>query len=175
MDVAIRLLMRPYDRCHPKLETGVKKQSVVFIGAASVMLFCSSLQADTIAPGDVKIDNLQVATSLVGAPGDPVEGRKTFANRKLGNCLACHANADLADQLFHGEVGPSLDGAGDRWTTQQLRAIVVNAKAVFTDLTVMPAFYSLEVGENVRDSLVGKTILSAQEVEDIVAYLTTLK
>jgi len=132
-------------------------------------------KADTVAPGDVKIENLAVSSPLTAVPGDAGAGKKAFANRKQGNCLACHANSDMADQLFHGEVGPSLDGAGARWSKEMLRTIVVNAKAVFSDQTVMPGFYSLAVGEDVRKDLVGKTILTAQQVEDIVAYLVTLK
>ena len=139
------------------------------------MLIASTLMAGTVAPSDVKIENIAVSASLTGVAGDAVAGREAFADKKLGNCLACHANADLSDQLFHGEIGPSLNGVGDRWTEQQLRAIVVNAKIIFTDRTIMPAFYSLEVGENVRMDLIGETILSAEQVEDIVAYLATLK
>jgi len=157
------------------LEISVKKRGVLFVGFAGMAMLCSSLLADIVAPDEVQIENLSIATPLAGAPGDPVAGRQSFADRKLGNCLACHANSDLSDQLFHGEVGPSLDGVGSRWTEQQLRTIVVNAKAVFSEATIMPAFYSLDVGEGVREDLIGKTILSAQEVEDIVAYLTTLK
>ncbi|MFK8083639.1 MAG: sulfur oxidation c-type cytochrome SoxX [Granulosicoccus sp.] len=153
----------------------MKKSSVLLAGGIGMALFGSSIFADIVAPGDVEIENLSIATSLSGEPGNPAEGKKTFANRKLGNCLACHANADLSEQLFHGEVGPALDGVASRWTEEQLRTIVVNSKVVFTDQTVMPAFYSLEVGEDVREDLIGKTILSAQEVEDIVAYLITLK
>lgn len=128
-----------------------------------------------VAPNDVVIENLEISKPLTATAGDPAEGKNVFSNRKLGNCLACHANSDMADQLFHGEVGPSLDGAGTRWKPEQLRTIVVNAKAVFSDATVMPGFYSLDVGENVRKDLIGKTILSAQQVEDLVAYLETLK
>ncbi len=131
--------------------------------------------ANTIAPNDVTIENLGIAESLTGVAGDPAEGRKIFMSKKLGNCLACHANKDMADQQFHGEIGPSLDGVASRWKAEQLRTIVVNAKAVFTDLTVMPGFYSLDVGANIREDLIGKTILSAQQVEDVVAYLATLK
>lgn len=152
----------------------MKLSSTVVFGAIGLFL-CGISVADVTAPGDVKIENLSIEASLTGASGNAEEGRKTFANRKLGNCLACHANSDLADQLFHGEVGPSLDGAGTRWSEGMLRTIVVNAKAVFTDQTVMPGFYSLEVGKNVRKDLVGKTILTAEQVEDIVAYLVTLK
>lgn len=154
----------------------MKKRSVLLAGYLGSMLIASSLMAsDTVAPGDVKMEGIAVSQSLTGVAGDPAVGREAFANKKLGNCLACHVNDDLSAQLFHGEVGPSLNGAAGRWTEAQLRGILVNSKAVFTDRTIMPAFYSLEVGDNVRTDLVGKTILSAQQVEDIVAYLTTLK
>ena len=132
--------------------------------------------AAEVAPADVKItDDMTVEASLTGVPGDASKGREVFANRRLGNCLACHANTDMKDQLFHGDVGPSLDGVASRWNEAQLRAIVVNSKKVFTDATVMPGFYTLDVGINVREESVGKTILSAQDVEDVVAYLATLK
>jgi len=145
-------------------------------------LFCFALavflhhtvSADT-APGDVEIKDLAIETPLTDTAGDPVSGRKIFYNKKQGNCLACHANSDLADQQFHGEIGPSLDGVGSRWAEAQIRTILVDAKAVFTAETVMPGFYSLNVGANVRKDLVGKTILDAQQIEDLVAYLTQLK
>lgn len=147
----------------------------IIAAVACLMTAGSALAAGPIAPGDVKIEDGKLAVSVSGAAGDAAEGRKTFSNRKLGNCLACHAVSDQKEQLFHGEVGPSLDGAGERWSESELRAIVVNSKAVFSKDTVMPGFYSLEVGENVRKDLVGKTILTAQQVEDVVAYLATLK
>lgn len=141
-----------------------------------VLIASSNVLADgVVAPEDVKVENLQISQSVSGAAGDAAAGRKVFANKKQGNCLACHANAEMSDHQFHGGVGPSLDGVGGRWSENQLRTIVVNAKAVFSENTVMPGFYSLDVGENVRKDLVGKTILSAQQVEDIVAYLSTLK
>lgn len=152
----------------------MKKHSALLIAGIG-LVFCSSLLAEITSPENVTIENLSITSSLTGKAGDPVAGREIFADRKLGNCLACHANQDLSEQLFHGEVGPALDGTGSRWTEQQLRTIVVNAKKVFSDMTVMPAFYSLEVGADVKEELVGKTILTAQEVEDVVAYLTTLK
>jgi len=146
-----------------------------FTSIVLVALVAPTFADSVVLPRDVKIENLAISTPLTSKPGDPVAGKEAFANRKLGNCLACHANSDMSDQLFHGEVGPSLDGAGTRWQPEMLRTIVVNAKAVFADQTVMPGFYSLDVGENVRKDLVGKTILTAQQVEDIVAYLSTLK
>ena len=147
-------------------------QSLLF--TAVVMAFINNATADT-APADVEIKDLVIENSLTGSAGDPAEGRKVFADRKLGNCLACHANSEMADQQFHGEVGPSLDGVATRWTEGHLRTILVNAKAVFSEETVMPGFYSLEVGANVRKDLIGKTILSAGQIEDLVAYLQQLK
>jgi sulfur-oxidizing protein SoxX len=131
--------------------------------------------ADDVAPDSVQFADEMVKASLTGAPGDAGEGANVFKNRKLGNCLACHANKAMAKELFHGNVGPALDGVGKRRSPEQLRAIVANAKAVFGDETVMPGFYSLKVGKDVAEKFVGKTILSAQQVEDVVAYLSTLK
>ncbi|MFV2035676.1 MAG: sulfur oxidation c-type cytochrome SoxX [Halocynthiibacter sp.] len=144
--------------------------------AGLTIFLAGTALAETVAPGDVTIsDDLTISKSLTGMAGDPVAGRKVFANRKQGNCLACHANKDLSEQLFHGEIGPPLDGVAERWNVEQFRAIVTNAKVVFSDATMMPGFYSLEVGEDVAKKFVGKTILTAQQVEDVVAYLTTLK
>ncbi len=138
------------------------------------VLFCGPAIAD-IAPGDIQIKDGEVSKSLSGKPGDPKAGKKWFAGRKLGNCLACHQNSDAKDEPFHGEVGTVLDGVGSRYSEAQLRAILINSKAVFGDQTMMPAFYK-QVGFNrVRKNFQDKTILSAQQVEDVIAYLQTLK
>jgi len=143
--------------------------------AGLVLLAAPVATAGTVAPDSVPIEDMELKQSLTGAPGDAVAGREAFADRKKGNCLACHANADLNDQLFHGEVGPVLDGVADRWNEAQLRAIIVNSKDVFGEQTIMPGFYTMKVGINVAEKHAGTTILSAEEVEDIVAYLLTLK
>ena len=107
------------------------------------------------------------------AQGDADAGKEAFVGRKLGNCLACHVNDDASNLSFHGEVGPSLNGVADRWDATQLRGILVNSKMTFED-TIMPAFYG-EDGTRILKKFVGTTILSAQQVEDVVAYLQTLK
>jgi len=140
--------------------------------------FCSASSFTTakdVPPVDVKIVDGMVAAPVSDAPASVTDGRKFFADRGLGNCLACHANAEMSEHLFHGEVGPPLDGVAERWSPEQLRAIIVNSKAVFGEQTVMPGFYSLEAGKDVRKDLIGKTILTAEQVESIVAYLATLK
>lgn len=153
-----------------KLMNGVK----LFLAGALLLPASVAISAD-VAPDAVKFEDNTVVASLSGAPGDPVAGAAAFKDRSLGNCLACHANKDMEQELFHGNVGPSMDGVADRWTPEELRAIVSDAKKVFGEETVMPGFYSLEVGLTVRENLVGKTVLSAQQVEDVVAYLATLK
>lgn len=151
------------------------KAARLTLAAAALCAGVTTAVAKDVPPGDVKIMDGELATPVTDATADAAEGRKYFADRKLGNCLACHANTDMSEQLFHGEVGPPLDGVAERWSTEQLRAIVVNSKAVFGDQTVMPGFYTLDVGKHVRKDLVGKTILTAEQVESIVAYLGTLK
>lgn len=146
------------------------------VATAGVVLMTTAMAfAAEVAPDDVVVEDLKVVASLTGAPGNPEDGAKTMIDRRLGNCLACHSVSALKDQPFHGDVAPPLDGVADRWSPEELRAIVVDAKKVFTEESVMPGFYSLDVGINVREDLVGKTILTAQQVEDVVAYLSTLK
>ncbi len=145
------------------------------IAAVVVCAGAGFASAEIIAPADVKIVDMVVAESLTGVPGDPVNGRKVFADRKKGNCLACHANADLSELLFHGEVGPPLDGVAERYDAGFLRALLVNSKEVFEG-TIMPAFYvENDTLNRVMSKFDGKTILTAQEVEDVIAYLQTLK
>ena len=141
--------------------------SVVFLGI-------SSAYADITAPNDVSFEDGAVAVSVTCTGGSAESGRAVFQNRKQGNCLACHVNSDAADAPFHGEVGPSLDGAGDRWSEAELRGIVTNSKLTFED-TIMPAFY-IESGYNrPLEKFAGKSILSAEQVEDVVSYQLTLK
>lgn len=142
--------------------------------AGAIFAATAAAGAETM-PGEVKIVDGSVMQSLTGQSGDPAMGREWAAGRKLGNCLACHTNSDLKELPFHGEVGPSLDGVGDRWSAEELRAILVNSKAVFGEATIMPAFYRDSGFYRPAEDFVGKSILSAQQVEDIIAYLLTLK
>ncbi len=113
-----------------------------------------------------------IPQSLTGKAGDPDAGRKTVINRKKGNCLACHV-MPIPEQQFHGEVAPPIMDAGDRFSEAELRMRMVDAKVIDED-TMMPSFY--KTGQHmVLKKFEGKTILSAQEVEDVVAYLMTLK
>lgn len=146
----------------------------LFVTVAITFASATALSAEEVKPMNVMFADGMVEASLTGVAGDAANGRKVFANRKQGNCLACHANSDMSEQSFHGEVGPMLDGVADRWSEADLRGIVSNAKMMF-DGTIMPAFYISEGYERPLEKFEGKSILSAQQVEDVVAYLLTLK
>lgn len=148
---------------------------IVAVALPLLLLSAAFVNAAEMAPGEVKITDNALAASVSGLTGNPEEGAKVFKDTKLGNCLACHVNKAMAKELFQGNVGPTLDGAATRWKVEQLRAIIVNAKAVFGPDTTMPGFYSLDVGTGIREDLVGKTVLTSQQVEDVVAYVATLK
>ena len=154
------------------------KTKISLSGAALVaaLLLGPANASNTVAPDDVVInEDRQVATALTSTQGEPATGREWFQDRKLGNCLACHQNADISEQPFHGEVGPELNGVADRYSEQELRAIVVNSKQVFGNETIMPSFYRLKNGARTAEDFQGKTILTAQQVEDVISYLLTLK
>lgn len=149
--------------------------SVVATGLVAVGLAATAVNAEPVSPAAVNIVDGEIKASLTGKPGSAVKGAEWFSNRRLGNCLACHVNPEMTKEQFHGEVGPSLEGVASRWNETQLRAIVVNPKKVFGDGTLMPAFYRTTGFYRTKKDFDGKTILSAEQVEDVVAYLMTLK
>ena len=138
--------------------------------------------AGETSPKDVQYDDYgAIEASLTGVAGDPANGAFIVGEKSKGNCVACHEVEALADIPFHGEVGPMLDGAGDRWTEAELRGLVANAKMTFEG-TVMPAFFKDDGYIRPGDAYTGKapsapltSILTAQEIEDVVAFLATLK
>lgn len=148
---------------------------------AAAMIGGSAAIAE-IGPKEVQFnEDGAIEASLSGKPGDAAMGAEIVATKSRGNCIACHEVTALADTPFHGEVGPMLDGAGDRWTEAELRGLVANPKMTFEG-TVMPSFYQVEGFTRPGDAYTGKAaqgelapLLSAQEIEDVVAFLMTLK
>lgn len=117
-----------------------------------------------------------IPQSLTGKPGDPAAGLKVVLNRKQGNCLACH-NIPLPGgkaAYAPGNVGPPLNGVGGALSAGELRLRVVNSKLV-DPATIMPAYYRVSGLYDVDPKFAGKPMLTAQQVEDVVAFLTTLK
>ena len=107
------------------------------------------------------------------AAGNPERGRQIVANRQVGLCLLCHA-APIPEERFQGNLAPDLRGVGARLSEAQIRARVVDPSKANPD-TIMPAYYKTEGLARVAASFRGKTILSAEQIEDVVAYLVTLK
>jgi L-cysteine S-thiosulfotransferase len=115
----------------------------------------------------------EIAEPLGAAPGDAARGRAIVASRQQGLCLLCHTGP-IPEERFQGNLAPDLAGAGGRWSAAQLRARIVDASR-FNPGTIMPAYYKTEGLVRVAPALKGKPILTAQQVEDVVAYLQTLK
>jgi len=115
-----------------------------------------------------------VATPLPGATsGDAARGRAIVANRQLSLCLLCHTGP-IPEERFQGNLAPDLQGAGARWTADQLRDRIMDASRFNPD-TIMPAYYKTDGLHRVAAAYKDKTILSAQQIEDVVAWLQTLK
>lgn len=144
----------------------------VFCAAALSALCVASAGADEQIAFNI-VDGTSIPKALAAGPGDPVRGRAVAINRKSGNCLACHI-LPIPEQPFHGKVGPDLSEVGGTYSAGELRLRIVNPKVLNPD-TIMPAFYRTDGFNRVMKKFDGKTILTAQEVEDVVAYLMTLK
>lgn len=111
--------------------------------------------------------------SLGQRAGDPESGAAIVADRQRGLCLLCHS-APVGDTRFQGNLAPSLAGAGSRWTRPELRQRIADASQI-NPQTIMPSYSRIEDLYRVASPQVGKPLLSGQEIEDVVAYLETLK
>ena len=111
--------------------------------------------------------------SLTGAKGDPERGRAIVTNRQVGLCLLCHSGP-FPEEKFQGNMAPDLAGAGARWSAGELRLRLVDARKI-NPATIMPPYYVVDGMNRVVPSLRGKPILSAEQIEDVVAFLTTLR
>jgi L-cysteine S-thiosulfotransferase len=141
--------------------------SLTFIAAAAQPLRAQeTLRAFTIT-------NDTIAAPLTGTPGDPARGRAIVTDRQLGLCLLCHSGP-FPDQRFQGNLAPNLAGAGRRWTEGQLRLRIVDASRI-NPSTIMPAYYRVEGLERVAAAFRGRPILTAEQIEDVVAFLRTLQ
>lgn len=144
------------------------------IGLGAALLLATGVQAGAGSMAAYKVvDGNSIPKSLTGRSGDAKKGRATAINRKKGNCLGCH-KMPIPEQQFHGLVGPDLAGVAGRMSEGEIRARIVDPKLVNPD-TIMPSFYRSKGFHRVLKKFKGKTVISASDVEDIVAYLKTLK
>lgn len=114
-----------------------------------------------------------IDTPLTDAPGDATRGRAIVASRQQGLCLLCH-RAPIAEAPLQGDLAPDLAGSGSRWSAGQLRDKLVDARRA-NPVSLMPPYYSVGGLARVGGAWRGRTILTAQQIEDVVAYLVTLK
>jgi len=149
--------------------------------AAALAAFAAMPAASETAPKDVIYEEGAIAASLTGVPGNAEEGAKVISTRSLGNCVACHVITAMPKAQFQGNVGPALDGAASRYSEAQLRGLVANAKLMFEG-SRMPSFFKVDgyirPGEGYTTKPAAEPlppILTGQQIEDVVAYLLTLK
>ncbi|MCZ6894032.1 MAG: sulfur oxidation c-type cytochrome SoxX [Gammaproteobacteria bacterium] len=133
----------------------------------AVLFIATSLSAQ-----EYLVENFAITEPLTGEAGDPERGQSVMIERDLGNCLGCHEVP--VDAEFFGTTGPTLAGVGDRLTPAQLRLRLVDSKQ-FNPMSMMPSYYKTEGLHRVQKEFEGKTVLSAQQIEDIIAFLVTLK
>jgi L-cysteine S-thiosulfotransferase len=144
--------------------------SVLAVALALLALIPSQVRAQNLRPYEVAGD--AIPAPLIGVRGDPARGRAIVVDRQRGLCLLCHAGP-FPEQRFQGNLAPDLTGVGARWSEGQLRLKIVDSRRL-NPATIMPPYYSTDglvrVGRNWQD----KPVLSAEQVEDVVAFLTTL-
>ena len=131
----------------------------------------SAALAAELAPFEVVGD--AIPASLTAEKGDPARGRAIVVDRQKGLCLLCHSGP-FPEQRFQGDIAPSLEGAGSRWSAGQLRLRLVDATRLNPE-TSMPSYYKIDGLGRVAPAFKGKPILDAAQIEDVTAYLATLR
>ena len=114
-----------------------------------------------------------IPASLTGVPGDAANGRAIITNRHVGLCLLCHTGP-FPEERFQGNLAPNMSGAGSRWSEGQLRLRLVDASRL-NAASIMPAYYRTASLNRAASAAQGKPLLAAQQLEDVVAFLRTLK
>ncbi len=115
----------------------------------------------------------EITQPLTAAPGDALRGRAIVADRHVGMCLLCHSGP-FPEERSQGNLASDLSGVGSRWTAAQLRLRLVDARRLNPD-TIMPSYFSAQGLSQVAERWRGKTMLEAQQVEDVLAFLLTLR
>jgi L-cysteine S-thiosulfotransferase len=141
----------------------------------SASLALAAVAAAAAAPGlrPYTIVGDAIPASLTGTAGDPARGRAVVLDRRLGACVLCHTGP-FPEEKFQGTLAPDLAGAGSRWSEGQLRLRLVDATRLDPD-TIMPSYYRVEGLNRVGKAWLGKPILSPEQIEDVVAFLLTLR
>ena len=132
---------------------------------------CAPARGEPLQPYEIVGD--AIPAPLTQTPGDPARGRAIVINRRVGLCLLCHSGP-FPEEKLQGDLAPDLAGTGARWTVGQLRLRMVDARRLNPE-SIMPAYYRIDGLDRVAPAFHGKPIFSAQQIEDVVAFLATLK
>lgn len=141
--------------------------------AVCAVVLAAALPAGAQELAAYAVEGDGIAQPLAGLRGDAQRGRAIVASRQTGLCLLCHA-APIPEERFQGDLAPSLAGAGARYSEAQLRLRVVDPRRV-NPASFMPAFHGPGNPSRVGAAWAGKPILSPQQVEDVVAWLASLR
>ena len=149
---------------------------------------CAALMAAAVCGTDARAQGVQgvqaalprptivgdaIPDSLTGHTGDPARGRAIVLNRQVGLCLLCHSGP-FPEERFQGNMAPDLKGAGARWSEGELRLRMVDARKL-NPQTIMPPYFVVDGMNRVAPAFRGKPILTAEQIEDVVAFLATLR
>ncbi|HEY7845374.1 MAG TPA: sulfur oxidation c-type cytochrome SoxX [Bradyrhizobium sp.] len=145
-------------------------RSLIHIALISVLALPCMASAEALAP--YRIVGNGIPDSLTGVPGDATRGRALVLDRS-STCILCHSGP-FPETRFQGDLAPDLSGSGNRWSASQLRLRLVDASRLNPE-TIMPSYYRVDGFDRVGRNFAGKPILSAAQIEDIVAYLATLR
>jgi len=138
--------------------------------AAAIALWSKAGAQEPLRP--YQIVGNAIPRPLTGAPGDPARGRAIVIKRE-STCLLCHSGP-FPEERFQGNLAPDLKGTGARWSEGELRLRMVDA-ARLNPATIMPSYYRLDGLVRVAPNFRGKPVLTAEQIEDVVAYLKTLR
>lgn len=149
------------------------KPVVAFAGCVFLSLSACSRTESVLAASGITIVGDTIPVPLTEKIGSASEGARIFADREAGHCVLCHV-VSSQDAEFQGNVGPDLSLIGDRLSPGQIRLRIVDYQALKPDV-LMPSYYRTHGFRQVAEAYAGQTVLSAEEVEHLVAYLSSLK
>jgi sulfur-oxidizing protein SoxX len=143
----------------------------MLVFAAAVAGSAAVAQENGLRPFTVLGD--AIPDPLTGSRGDPARGRAIVTQRQTGLCLLCHSGP-FPEERFQGTIAPDLGGTGNRWSEGQLRLRLVDSARI-NPATIMPPYYRIDGLARVASAWRGKPVLTAEQIEDVVAFLMTLK
>lgn len=148
------------------------RNSVWLRWAIVVAMPALALRAAAEVPVAYEVVGTGIPVPLADEPGNAERGRAIVRDARNASCLICHL-MPIPEEPNHGNIGPPLAGVGSRYSAAELRLRLVDAR-VINPVTVMPAYYATTGHVAVQQQYAGQTIYSAQDIEDVVAYLLTL-